>query len=331
MPTKESPTHIDVHAHYLAPSVVDAIRSGEFEPHVRIVESPQGPRLKYPTTVSRPIMPTMTDLEQRLVHLDERGLDVQVLSTWIDTFGYDLPEDVAVRYHAKLNEGLAEAVRAFPDRFRFFATVPLPWGDAAAATLGDAVGDLGAVGSMIGTNVTARPLDDPDFAPLWEASTRLGVPVELHPVNVAGQDRLDRFGIDNFLGNPFDTTIAATSLIFGGVLDRYPDLEVILVHGGGYFPHAVGRLTHGRKARGVVPELKQSPAEYLKRFYYDTIVYDPTALEVLARLVGVDRLLIGSDYPFDMEPNEIVSTLTAALGAPALDVLADTARRLARI
>jgi aminocarboxymuconate-semialdehyde decarboxylase len=331
MPTRGIPTHVDVHAHYLAPSVLDAIRSGEFEPHVRILDTPEGLRLKYPTTVSRPLPRGMADLDQRLVHLDERGLDAQVLSTWIDTFGYDLPEDVAVRYHAKLNEGMASAVQEFPDRFRFFASVPLPWGAAAASTLTDAVGRLGAVGSMIGTNVTGRPLDEQAFAPLWETSAQLGVPVELHPVDVAGQDRLDRFQLDNFLGNPFDTTIAATSLMFGGVLDRHPDLDVILLHGGGYFPHAIGRLTHGRQARGVVPDLEQAPAEYLKRFYYDTIVYDPTALEVLARLVGVDRLLLGSDYPFDMEPNEIVSTVTAALGAPALDVLAESARRLARL
>lgn len=331
MPTKGIPTHVDVHAHYLAPSVLEAIRSGEFEPHVRILDTPEGLRLKYPTTVSRPMMPAMTDLEQRLVHLDERGLDVQVLSPWIDTFGYDLPEDVAIRYHGKLNEGMAAAVQAFPDRFRFFASVPLPWGAAAASALSDAVGGLGAVGSMIGTNVGGRPLDDPAFGALWETSARLGVPVELHPVDVAGQDRLGRFQLDNFLGNPFDTTIAAASLMFGGVLDRHPNLDVILLHGGGYFPYAVGRLTHGRKARGVARELKQEPAEYLKRFYYDTIVFDPTALDMLVRVVGVDRLLIGSDYPFDMEPDEIVSTLTAVLGAPGLDVLARTARRLARI
>jgi aminocarboxymuconate-semialdehyde decarboxylase len=331
MPTNGIPAHVDVHAHYLAPSVVEAISSGEFEPHVRILDSPEGLRLKFPTTVSRPLMPAMTDLDERLVHLDERGLDVQVLSPWIDTFGYDLPQEVAIQYHAKLNEGMAEAVRAFPDRFRFFASVPLPWGAAAASALTDAVGRLGAVGSMIGTNVAGRPLDDPHFGPLWETSAQLGVPVELHPVDVAGQDRLDRYQLDNFLGNPFDTTIAATSLMFGGVLDRYPDLDVVLLHGGGYFPYAVGRLDHGRKARGVARKLKQAPAEYLQRFYYDTIVYDATALETLARLVGVDRLLIGSDYPFDMEPDEILSTLMAALGAPGMDVLARTARRLARI
>lgn len=331
MPTQEMPKHVDVHAHYLAPSVVEAIRSGEFEPHIRILDTPEGPRLKYPTTVSRPLMPAMTDLDDRLKQLDQRGLDVQVLSPWIDTFGYDLPEDVAIRYHANLNEGMAAAVRAFPDRFRFFASVPLPWGGPTESALTDAVGRLGAVGSMIGTNVTGRLLDDPAFTPLWETSARLGVPVELHPVDVAGQDRLDRYQLDNFLGNPFDTTIAATSLMFGGVLDRYPNLDVILLHGGGYFPYAVGRLTHGRKARGVAQELEHAPAEYLKRFYYDTIVYEREALETLARVVGVDRLLIGSDYPFDMEPDEIVSTVTAALGPQGMNILAQTAHRLARI
>jgi aminocarboxymuconate-semialdehyde decarboxylase len=270
----------------------------------------------------------MTELTRRIQHLDACGIGVQVLSTWIDMFGYDLTEDVAVRYHREINEGLAAAAGAWPQRLRFLASVPLPWGEAAAAVLRDAVTRLGACGAMIGTNVGDANLDDPRFEPLWAACAELGCPVELHPVNVAGASRLGDYQLDNFLGNPFDTTIAAASLIFGGVLDRHQDLQVILLHGGGYLAQAAGRMTHGRRARGVAPRLRREPADYLDRFYYDTIVYDGQVLAALAAAVGLERIVLGSDYPFDMEPPDIVASISAALGQDAPAALAANARRL---
>lgn len=318
----------DMHAHFLAPSMVQRIRDGEFAPHLTLTEAGGQMRMMFPTGTSRVVMPTMLDLDLRIQHLDECGIDVQVLSTWIDMFGYDLPEEVAISFHTGINEGLAEAAAAHPGRFQFLASVPLPWGQAAASVLEDAVDRLGAVGSMIGTNVNGAYLDDARFQPFWESSDRLGVPVELHPVNVAGADRLSNNEMSNFLGNPFDTTVAATSLIFGGVLDRYPALRVILVHGGGYLPYAVGRLTHGRLARKISPELRLQPTEYLQRFYFDTVVYDPTGLRALASIVGLERLVLGTDYPFDMEPPAVSTMVSEALGTGALATIADTARML---
>jgi aminocarboxymuconate-semialdehyde decarboxylase len=251
-----------------------------------------------------------------------------VLSTWIDVFGYDLPEEAAVRWAGWVNEGLAASAATRPDRFRFFATVPLPWGEAAGDVLQDAVDRLGAVGAMIGTNVGGRNLDDPALEPFWARAEALDVPVELHPVAPAGSDRLTGHGLANFLGNPFDTTIAAASLIMGGVLDRHPGLRVVLVHGGGYLPYALGRITHGRTAWGVAGGLAREPREYLDRFHVDTIVYDPDVLRALAGLVGGDRLLLGSDYPFPMEPPDLVAAVRDALGE---DGLARTGRNAARL
>ena len=319
---------VDLHAHYLAPAVVADIRAGAFGSQLRAQGPPGQTRFTFPTTTSRPLPPGMTDTDIRIRHLDESGIDVQVLSTWIDMFGYDLTRDVAVRYHTRVNEGLAEAVSARPDRLRFFASVPLPWGEAAAAVLRDAVTRLGAGGAMIGTNVGGSNLDDARLEPFWTASAELGCPVELHPVNVAAAERLGDYQLDNFLGNPFDTTVAAASLIFGGVLDRHPDLTVILLHGGGYLPYAAGRLTHGRQARYVAPRLRHEPADYLGRFYYDTIVYDPRVLTALAALVGPDRIVLGTDYPFDMEPPAAVAMVTSTLGPAAPRVLSGNARRL---
>ncbi|MCU1666219.1 MAG: aminocarboxymuconate-semialdehyde decarboxylase [Pseudonocardiales bacterium] len=316
----------DLHAHYLAPSTIDRIRAGEFAPAVTLSDVDGRARFTFPTGATRTMLPAMADLDARLRHLDQCGIDIQVLSTWIDMFGYDLPEELAVSYHKSINEGLAEAVSSHPDRFRFFASVPLPWGDAAAAVLEDAMTRLGAVGSMIGTNVHGRYLDDERLAPFWQASERLHAPVELHPVNVAGADRLRGDELSNFLGNPFDTTIAASSLIFGGVLDRHPGLRFVLVHGGGYLPYAVGRLSHGRAARGVAPELLRGPEDYLDRFFFDTVVYSPAVLSALASIVGVERLVLGTDYPFDMEPPAVRSMVADTLGEPALVRIARTAR-----
>jgi aminocarboxymuconate-semialdehyde decarboxylase len=319
---------VDLHAHYLAPSVVADIRAGAFGPQLRAAGPPDETRFEFPVTVSRVLMPAMTDLTGRIRHLDECGIDIQVLATWIDMFGYDLTEDIAIRFHTRVNEGLAAAADAWPGRLRFLASVPLPWGEAAAAVLRDAVTRLGAVGAMIGTNVGGANLDDTRFEPLWAACEELGCPLELHPVNVAGAERLGDYQLDNFLGNPFDTTIAAASLIFGGVLDRHPELEVILLHGGGYLPQAAGRMTHGRRARGVAPRLRREPAGYLSRFYYDTIVYDARVLAALAEVVGLDRIVLGSDYPFDMEPPDIIAMISAALGPDAPRTLAANARGL---
>jgi aminocarboxymuconate-semialdehyde decarboxylase len=319
---------VDFHAHYLAPSVVEQICRGDFGPHVLATGSDDETCFQFATTRSRSVPARMTDVAERIRHLDQCEISIQVLSTWIDMFGYDLPEDVAVRYHTRINEGLADAVGTHPSRLRFLASVPLPWGEAAVSVLQDAVIRLGAAGSMIGTNVCASNLDDPRLEPFWAASAQLGRPVELHPVNVAGADRLGGYQLANFLGNPFDTTVAAASLIFGGVLDRHPNLDVILVHGGGYLPYAAGRMTHGRRARNIAPDLQQEPIDYLGRFHYDTIVYDARLLPVLSGLVGIERIVLGSDYPFDMEPPDIVATVTAAFGSDALQVLAGNAHDL---
>jgi aminocarboxymuconate-semialdehyde decarboxylase len=318
----------DLHAHYLAPSVIRRLRGGDAEPHIRVEDAGDSVRFAFPSSVSRTLEPRMADVVDRLRHLDECGIDIQVLSTWIDMFGYDLPEDVAVRYHTWINEGLAQAVDDHPDRLRFFASVPLPWSDAAVSVLRDAVRRLGAVGAMIGTNVCGSNLDDPRLSPFWAQAEALDVPVQLHPVDPAGADRLTDHQLANFLGNPFDTTVAAASLILGGVLDRHPRLRVVLVHGGGYLPYAVGRIGHGRRARNVASTLAREPVDYLDRFTFDTVVYEPRVLRVLSGLVGSDHLVLGSDYPFDMEPPDVVNAVRSALGEEAL---AQTARNAARL
>jgi aminocarboxymuconate-semialdehyde decarboxylase len=319
---------VDVHAHYVAPALRDEIERGAYAPHLQLTQTASGTCCQFPTGPSRPFFERMLDLDARLRRMDELGVDVQVLSTWVDLLGYDLPAEVAEAYHRQVNEGLARAVEARPDRFRFLASVPLPWGERAAAVLEDAVRRLGALGSMIGTNMVGVGLDDPGLEPFWTRSVALGAPVELHPVNVAAQDRLRQYYLQNLLGNPFDTTIAASSLVLGGVLDRHPRLAVILLHGGGYFPYAVGRLDHGFDVRSETHTSQQPPSTYLRRFYYDVLVYRPAIMQALGELVGVDHLFLGTDYPFDMEPPDAVAMVRAVFGEQAPAVLGSNVAQL---
>lgn len=304
---------IDSHAHYVSPEVVSAVQAGDFGPHLVWEESG---RFQFPHSQSRPFFTQMTDLEQRMAHMDKLGVDIQVLSTWVDVFGYDLPQHTAEAYHRAINVGLAKATERHRDRFRFVASVPLPYGEAAATVLEEAVRDMGAVGVMIGTNIHGRNLDLPDFEPFWQRCSALGVPVILHPYNVAAAPRLQSYYLENLLGNPFDTTIAATSLIFGGILDRHPNLQVVLLHGGGYLPFAVGRLDHGFQVRPETQTIANSPSSYLSRFHYDVIVYQAELLAMVVQRVGLDKVVLGTDYPFDMEPLNAVNLTLEAMERP---------------
>ena len=172
---------------------------------------------------------------------------------------------------------------------------------------------------MIGSNVQGKNLDDPALEPLWATAAELDALILIHPYNVAGADRLRSYYLNNLIGNPLDTTIAAACLVFGGVLERHPKLKVLLVHGGGFVPYQAGRWVHGWKVR---PEpqvhLKQSPEPWIDRFYYDTILHAKPQLEFLVESVGASRVLLGSDYPYDMGTGECVRQVRA-LSIPDTD------------
>lgn len=317
---------IDVHAHYLDPSLVRAVATGQFDPDLSYDE--QRDVFRFPSVETRPIPRGMTDLEARLRHMDETGVDMQLLSTWVDMLGPDLPEDTARAFHRTVNQGLVAAVRANPERFRFLASVPLPYGEHAAKELTVSVEQDGAVGALIGTRIAGMSLDDPVLDPFWGTAQHLGVPVVLHPLTRAMMPALQDYYLSNLLGNPIDTTVAATRLILGGVMDRFPNLTVVLVHGGGYLPYAVGRLDHGHKVRSEAKGAKRPPSAYLNRFVYDHVVFDPEILAGLAGRVGSDRIVVGSDYPFDMQPDDLLGLAEAAMGQDAGECLSENALRI---
>jgi aminocarboxymuconate-semialdehyde decarboxylase len=184
----------------------------------------------------------------------------------------------------------------------------------------------------LGTNIGGRELSDQAFAPVFERCQEYELPVLLHPLNVVGSARLGPFYLSNLLGNPFDTAVAAAHLVLGGVLDKFPRLQVCLPHAGGALPYLFGRLQHGQRVRPEARDRARRPfSAYLRRFTYDTISHSPEALRYLIDLVGADRVMIGSDFCFDMgyeRPRDIVTKRLGLKAADQARILRGTAARL---
>jgi aminocarboxymuconate-semialdehyde decarboxylase len=240
-------------------------------------------------------------IERRLMDMDAAQVDVHVLSATPQTYYYDQDASAAAALAAIQNEQIAKHVAAHPERFMGIATLPMQAPDIAAAELRRAVRELGLRGAMIGSNCEGKNLDDASFEPLWAAAAELDAFLFIHPVGVAGMDRMKSYYLRNLVGNPLDTTIAAACLVFGGVLQRYPNLTICLAHGGGFVPYQMGRWVHGHAVR---PEpkvkLKDSPQASIDKLLFDTILHAKPQLEAMIGWAGAARVLLGSDYPYDM-------------------------------
>ena len=252
-------------------------------------------------TVYRPFPTGGFDIARRLRDMDATGVDVHVLSATPQTYLYNVEPELAATVAAIQNDQMAKHIAAHPDRFWGIATLPLAQPKHAADELKRAMTKLGLRGSMFGSNIKGINLDDPMFEPLWAIAEELGAFMFVHPNNVAGADRLKSYYLGNLIGNPLDTTIAAASLFFGGVMDRYPKLRIMLAHGGGFTPYQAARWEHGWKVRNEPKKnIKTQPKSIAKRFFYDTILHSDRTLEAMIGLVGSDHVLLGSDYPYDM-------------------------------
>lgn len=250
----------------------------------------------------REIQANCWDPDRRIEECDEHGVEFQVLSTVPVMFSYWAKPDDAHDLSRILNDHLAEIVRDHPKRFGGLGTLPLQSPDLALKELDRCVRELGLRGVQIGSHVNDWNLDAPELFPIFERAQELDVGVMVHPWDMVGQERMRKYWLPWLIGMPTETTLAICSMIFGGVLERLPRLRVLFVHGGGSFPATVGRIEHGFRAR---PDLcavnnERGPREYLGKFYVDTAVYDPKALDVLLDLVGPEKIALGSDYPFPL-------------------------------
>jgi aminocarboxymuconate-semialdehyde decarboxylase len=324
---------VDVHVHYIAPEVFELLRRGAGA-GVRLLPG-EGIKLQVGDEApTRPLLPALHTLDLHTKFFAERGIDRAVFGPLMDVAGYSLPPAHGAAWSRLQNEALAAALAGLPSAHRGLATVPLQDPVLAAAELTVAVRDFGLGGAMIDPNALGRALGDAAFDPFWKAAADLAVPVVLHPFLLEAVERFGRHYLHNLVGYPFETTLAAASLIMGGTLDRFPGLDVVLVHGGGFLPYHIGRFDRAHQTR---PEARADgaamPSGYLRRFHYDTLVQRPEALGYLVRTVGHDRVVLGSDHPFwmgDPDPCRVVREARLAAGEEAA-ILGGNAARLFRL
>ena len=323
---------VDIHAHFVPEEYLRLIET-EGEPYgLRLRQSPNGPLIVAGQVAIGPISAPYHDLDMRLQEMDAQGVAVHALSL-MPPMVYWADGVLGNRLARLVNDAMAGASRAHPERFVFLATLPMQDPEAAVNEVNRAVTQLGARGIYLGTNVRGKELTDSSFLPVFERIDALRVAIFLHPLNVIGAQRLTSYYLHNLLGNPFDTAVAAANIIFSRLLDRFPRLKICLPHAGGALPYLIGRLTHGWKVRPECKALKKPPSSYLRRFTYDTISHAPESLRFLIDLVGADHVMMGSDYCFDMGYERPVKAVTALkLSGPDQEkILGGNAARLLRL
>lgn len=327
---------VDVHAHYFPERFVKAINDQGGPPGVSFdLSAPDAPILMIGGG-RIPIDVTYWDLEKRIQRMNAQGVTTHALSL-TTPFVYWAPPDRGAELARLVNDSMIEAHTAYPTRFVGCATLPIQAPDLAVKELDRLAGSRAIRGAYMPTSFAGKELSDSSLFPIYAKCEAMNLPVLLHPDQAAaamGANRLQRFYLANLLGNPFDSAIAASNLVFGGVLDRFPRLDIVLPHAGGAVPYLAGRLQHGQRVRPELKGVAERPfMDYLRRFHYDTITHSPELLRFLIDLVGADRVLLGSDYCFDMgyeRPREIIDALK--LGASDRDrIYAGNAARLLRL
>lgn len=307
---------IDIHAHYIPAELIARVRDNCDNLGVRAVDGAATPALQFEYGFKvRPFFPKLIEpIEQRIAWLDSQNIDHQLVATWPDIYGYGLSREKAAAWHRVLNDTLAAWCAAKPDRFGFIASVPLPSGEDAAVELTRAI-DFGAVGVMLSANVEGINIGELPLDALWAKAEALACPIIVHPVLVGPAPRASKFGLTQIAQYTFDTTLGLGSLLFSGVLDRFPQLTLVLSHGGGAFPYLAGRfdIMHARMDRKTQGDVAaQSPSSYASRLAYDSILHSGKPLRFLADLVGIDRIMLGTDYPFPPADLTPLQTLRSA-------------------
>lgn len=335
-------TIVDMHAHYMSPRLLaEAERNGAHY-GVRLERNADGIACVAFNggPLSRPFFHELCDLAHRIPAMDATGIALQVLSTWTDVAGDDLPAREAARWVRLQNDTLAADIHLFPGRFAAMGTLPLQDVDAALFELDHIVDDLGMRSVELVTSINGRDLDHPDFRPLWQRLEQRNVFVFLHPpLRPAGLDRTRDYFLNNLISFPTDTTIAAARLMFSGVLDSFPGLKIGLAHSGGFLPFQIGRFDLGyAKHPACSKELTQRPSDLLSHFVFDTLTHHDKALSFVIDMVGAGCMVYGTDYPFEMMETvgpQRISRLPGLSDAARADILgnnihtllADTPRR----
>ena len=330
-------TTVDVHAHTIVPEIFPLVAGQpgfreEQEQQLRTFGSESVERNA--SLAAGDYAPLLTDLGSRLSAMDAAGVDVQAVSVIPTQYHYWADPGLAAEIVTGINEHIAAMARGQPGRIVGLATVALQHPGLAAAQLAEAVGKLGLRGVQISTSAAGRDLSDPSFEPFFAAAAELGAFVFIHPWGCSLGERLSSWYLGNVIGQPAETTLALSHLIFGGVLDRHPGLIVCGAHGGGYLPQYIGRADHAYAVRPESAAMKEPPSAYLRQLYFDSLVYTPGSARQLIDVAGAGHVLLGTDYPFDMGVTDPLARLAAVPGLSPADraaITGGTAARLLRI
>ena len=256
-------------------------------------------------------VPRLTDVAERLAAMDAQGVDIQLVSPSPSHYHYWAEPQLAEQVCRLANEGTAAHCAKAPDRLHGLGLVPLQHPDLAAGLLDHAL-DQGLRGVEISSHAPGHELSDPAYEPFWSRAEETGALLFLHPFGCTLDERLDQWYLSNTVGQPTENAVALSHLIFSGVLDRHPGLKLIAAHGGGYLPTHIARSDHAWRVRPDARDCEREPSSYLKQLYYDSLVHGPHVLRELIRTVGADRVLLGSDFPFDMGTDDPLGALRAA-------------------
>ena len=305
--SRSSPSSaIDIHHHYIPLELIEEVKTNgkalgvEYFPPKEAkdnsfqIQFPKGSRF-------RPD-PRMTEINNRLEVMTKGNIGIASVEVHIACVGYELDGSRGETWSNLYNEAIMNLVKRYPDRFIGVATIPLQDPPRAARVLEHAIRDLKMSGVTIASNVVGKYFDNGDFDPFWAKAQELDVLMIMHPEWVAGADKMNPYSLRSICGNPADTTLSVTYMMYTGIFDRFPNLKLGLLHGGGYVPYHLGRLDQGMSGGSGSSRIpaKLPPSKYLKNLYFDNLVYRIETVEYLKRMVGADHIMVGTDYPFDL-------------------------------
>lgn len=319
---------VDVHAHLLLPAVEQAVAEAPGLAEHRALDARRNgaESMQVSGAMVGARLPQLLDVTRRISDMDAAGVDVQLVSPSPSHYHYWAPPELARTVCRLANEGVAAHCAQHPGRLVGLGLVPLQHPDLAVDLLEHAVVEQGMVGVEISSHAPSDgthpvELSDPRLEAFWGRASELGAVVFVHPFGCTLDERLDRWYLSNIVGQPVENAVALSHLIFSGVLDRHPALRVLVAHGGGYLPTFLGRSDHGWRVRPESRGCARTPSSYLQQLWFDSLVHTSEALRALVSAVGADRVVLGSDYPFDMGVADPVARLSAAM-LPAADELA---------
>ncbi len=310
---------IDMHAHILPrtwPDMQEKFGVSEFPvaKHARDAEHGEVCNIYRNGEFFRRVLPNCWDIEQRIAEYAGHDIGVQVISTVPVMFSYWAASKPASYFASYLNDHVAELQQAYPKQVIALGTLPMQHSEAAVKELTRLANDLKISGIQIGSNINDKNLDDPEFEPIFAAAQDLGIAIMVHPWEMMGREKMGKYWLPWLVGMPAEMSRAICSLIFGGVMEKFPDLRFCFAHGGGSFPWTIGRIAHGFDMRPdlVAVDNPIHPAEYLSRFWVDSVTHDARALQWLLEIMGEDKVMLGTDYPFplgEQAPGKILTGL----------------------